>query len=143
MSARLFLALLVTAVVASLAAGFLVVGGPAQARRDKLDYQRYLALNKISRVLICPVGTGSPKETLPGALTLDSLHAHCPAIGLATSDLVDAARGAEFVYHRLSDRNFSVCATFHDAARVARLHREVALSATFDPATGCMSGSMR
>ena len=143
MSARVFLSLLITAVVASIAAGIWVVGGPAQARRDKLDAQRYLALNKLARVLVCPVGSGSPEQMLPAALTVENLHAHCPAIGIATRDLVDPATGKTFAYHRLNDRAFSICADFHDAARVVRLNREVALSATFDPATGCMSGSMR
>ena len=143
MSTRLFLALLITAVMASVAAGLWVVGGPGQARRDRLDAQRYVALNRLARVLICPVGSGSPEKALPEALTPENLHAHCPAIGLATADLVDPASGAGFVYHRLSDRDFSVCADFFDAARVARLNREIALTANFDPATGCMSGAMR
>lgn len=143
MSARVFLSLLVAAVVASVAAGLWVVGGPAQARRDRIDAQRYLALDKLARVLICPVASGSPQQALPEALTVENLHAHCPAIRIAPPDLVDPVSGAVFAYRRLNDRNFAVCADFHDAARAARLQGDVALSATFDADTGCMSGRMR
>jgi len=143
MSARLFLGLVIVAVAASVVAGLFVVGGPSLARQDRLDYERYLQLDKIARVLMCKGGIHTKGTPLPEELTLDALRAGCSGLPIAAADLVDKETGAPFAYHRLDDHRFSICATFHDGARTARLNRDRMgyVSTALDPDTGCVEGS--
>lgn len=124
-------------VVLALAAGFWSIGGPGQARRDRVDMIRLQDMRDLADALRCDRtnGTSGP---LPETLTLDSLTGYCPGWShLTGEDLVDPLSGAPYTYHRLSETRFEICTSFYDATRAAARRP---LSYRFDPATGCLAG---
>lgn len=124
-------------VVLSLAAGFWSIGGPGQARRDRVDGLRLQDLTDIAQALQCNRQDGG-SGPLPESLTLDSLTGHCPGWSNLTGEvLVDPLTAVPYAYHRLGETRFEICAGFYDAARAAARRP---LSFPFDAATGCLSG---
>ena len=141
MSGKLFLTLAIAVVAAAVIAGLLVVGGPIQGRHNKFDDRRYGMLRQITYTLLCV----SPRyrRVLPVELTPESLQAYCPRSRHTAADLTDKETGKPYTYHRISDHEFSICANFHDAERIARIKRPVGFGTSFDPNTGCISGRIR
>ena len=124
-------------VLLALAAAFWSIGGPGQARRDRVDALRLQDLTDIAQALQCNRQDGAA-DALPEVLTLDGLTGHCPGWSHLTGEvLVDPLTWAPYAYHRLGEARFEVCAGFYDAGR-AELRRS--LSFPFDAETGCMSG---
>ncbi|WP_136646129.1 hypothetical protein [Tabrizicola sp. YIM 78059] len=143
MSGRLLLALAIAAIGAAVVGGFLIVGGPVQGQRDKFDRQRYLELGRLARALLCEQGFRTPGSALPAELTVEALRVHCSSAGISGEDLTDDETGKPYTYARKDDHDFSVCATFHDAARTHRLNDDGWFGALFDPETGCAYGWFR
>ena len=124
-------------VLLALAAAFWSIGGPGQARRDRVDALRLQDLTNIAQALQCNRDAAGATP-LPQSLTLDSLTGHCPGWSNLTAEvLVDALSSTPYSYHRLSDMRFEICAVFFDATRSAARRT---LSFPFDAETGCMSG---
>lgn len=125
------------AVLLALAAGFWSIGGPGQARRDRVDMQRLEELSEIAQALTCTRNDGHPAP-LPETLTPDSLTGYCPGWAQLTRDsFVDPLTGAPYAYRRLSESRFEICAGFHDATRAAARR---SFTFPFNPETGCLSG---
>jgi len=136
-SVRWFGAGVAAVVILSLAAGFWSIGGPGQARRDRVDALRLDDLTQIAEVLQCNRQNGGAGP-LPETLTLDSLTGHCPGWSNLTGEtLVDPLTGAPYAYHRLGETRFEICAGFYDGTR-ASVRRS--LSYPFNATTGCLSG---
>ncbi|MDJ0638423.1 MAG: hypothetical protein QNJ20_06290 [Paracoccaceae bacterium] len=143
MSNRLFLLLMIAAVSVAVIAGLWTVGGPMQGRRDKFDRHRYLELSKIADALLCEHRSSGTAVPLPEDLSVDAMRIHCSGAGIAEADLFDNETGAPYSYERMSEQDFSVCASFYDAERTRRLNASFRSVAPFDPETGCMSGRVR
>jgi hypothetical protein len=143
MNGRLFLAMSIGAVVAALVGGFLIVGGPLQARQDKADHERYSELQYLASALTCKDYGGRRGPSLPLELTVESISAHCSGAWINADLLADDETGEPYEYRRDSAQAFSLCATFHDASRTARHGAPVRNGALLDPATGCVSGTLR
>jgi hypothetical protein len=136
-----FLALAV--VGAAVVAGLFTIGGPREARREKFDLQRYDDLAFIARSLLC-ANRRIAHPVLPEKLDVTSLRSYCSGIEVTAAQLTDKETGAPYAYTRKGDAAFSVCATFHDAKRIATLRpRGPNASFAFDPGAGCVSGRIR
>ena len=91
-------------VVGAIVAGLLVIGGPGEARLDKLDTARLDDLRAIDRAT---EQVWERTGTLPPSL--DSLAA---ASHLTSDQLVDPETGESYSYRILLDSTAEVCATF-------------------------------
>jgi hypothetical protein len=87
-------------VTAAIAAGLFVIGGPGEARLEKLDGERLDDLRRIR-------GAVERAGRIPDAM--DSLVA---AGHLSRDDLIDPATGARYGYRVLTDSTYELCATF-------------------------------
>jgi hypothetical protein len=110
--------------------GLVVVGGPQHARFAQQDRQRVSDLRILHTHLMC---LGHPRKPLPQALADDS---YCPGARPGLRDVLtqgDPATGAPYVYHRLNDTAFEVCATLAldpaEARKAAFDHDTIALRA--------------
>ena len=112
--------LLGAGVVAALAAGFWIVGGPETGRMESRDKTRAADLQSLQQHVICLANDNG--QTLPE--TMDENPA-CPA-----PHLTDRFTDRPYRYNRLSDRIFEVCAEFELPDRLYP-HPH------FDPETGC------
>ena len=142
MKSNRFLALTLALVAVAVVAGVLIVGGPIQGRQDKFDGQRLAELTDLARALLCEANPRTTSPALPQELTVETMRAHCSNAGIGADDLTDNETGQPYGYERTSDRDFTICATFHDAARTDTLYpgrRHGAL----DTETGCISGRIR
>ena len=133
----------ILAVCAAVITGLVMVGGPSQGRRDRFDDQRYAELGNLANALLCNQAGESRSNSLPAELTVESLRGHCSIAGITADDLSDNETGAPYVYDRRNAHDFSICATFHDARRTVDLAYSAWSAASFDPGTGCVSGSLR
>jgi hypothetical protein len=133
----------ILAVCAAMITGLVLIGGPLQSRRDRFDAQRYVELDRLVDVLLCNYNLKSRSTSLPAELTVESLRAHCASAGVSADDLSDSETGAPYVYVRKNAQDFLICATFHDARRTVRLESRPWSAESFDPGTGCVSGSLR
>jgi hypothetical protein len=133
----------ILAVCAAVITGLVLTGGPLQSRRDRFDAQRYAALDRLVDGLLCNYNSKSRSSSLPAELTVESLRAQCASAGVSADDLSDSETGAPYVYVRKNAQDFLICATFHDARRTVRLESRPWSAASFDPGTGCVSGSLR
>lgn len=144
MSSRMFLTLVLGAVAAAVIAGLLLVGSPAQGRRDRFDALRYAELNRIAQALVCdgPMrGAERPgPQPLPEVLTADTLAAHCPGFMPEEAVLTDDETGAAYRYERLGDTRFTLCAAFHDTGRLARAGIYDGSQWRLDRESGCITG---
>jgi hypothetical protein len=143
MTGRVLFAAAILAVCAAMITGLVLVGGPSQNRRDRFDAQRYDELRRLVDVLLCKHYVQSRGSSLPAELTAESLRAHCRSAGISADGLSDNETGAPYLYVRKNAEDFSICATFHDARRTVKLAYSDWFEASFDPGTGCVSGSLR
>ena len=143
MTGKVLFAAAILAVCAAVITGLVMVGGPSQGRRDRFDDQRYAELGRLVDVLLCDHYVHSRGSSLPAELTAESLRAHCSSAGFSADDLSDNETGAPYLYVRKNAQDFSICATFHDARRTVKLAFSDRFEASFDPGTGCISGSIR
>lgn len=147
MAVKTFLAVTVAVVVAAVIIGLVLAGGPGLARRDRIDVTRLKDLNAIGEALHCP-GHANANLALPTELSIESLKSHCPSVKIAPEQLTDRMTGEPYAYVRSSNRAFSVCATFFDAARIGEKPRSATglranyFRFVFDPDTGCLSGQI-
>ena len=142
MTARAFLVCVAAAVSAAVVAGILTVGGPFEGRREKFDVQRYRELTSIAQALRCQNWRVS-RPVLPAELTTETLNAHCAGSAPGKDGLLDDETGEPYEYVRKNDREFSVCARFHDAEKAMRLSVGPGNDSSFDPETGCMGGLVK
>lgn len=100
---------LIAIVAGALIGGFMVVGGPGYARLEKQDMQRASDLQDLFRFLQCR----SYEKVLPETLADEE---YCPDhVRLAATK--DPATGDPYVYRRLDDQSFEICATFATEAQ--------------------------
>jgi hypothetical protein len=101
-------------VVTALVAGVVVVGGPGEARLERLDEARRNDLQEIERTLRNRWRSGQPTpatlaDLTPGASPeFDSVVVPDPSAG----HLHDPVTGEPYAYRALSDSRAEVCATF-------------------------------
>lgn len=116
--------LLGAGVVAALAAGFWLIGGPEAARMENRDQKRMSDLHSLQGHVTCLARTKG--KALPQVLdeTRD-----CPA-----PQLTDRFTDDPYRYARLSDTAYEICAGFE---LPDRLHT----SPRFDAETGCLHGT--
>ena len=134
---RAILLVMACLVTAALVGGFMVVGGPEQARAEERDRARAQAIYRLRSFLIC---TGRAAQPLPA--TLDDT-GYCPQerfAGLVVTD-VDARIADSIRYRRVSDNRFELCTTFEtDAARAARILRTLPEAERREDASVCVTG---
>lgn len=98
----------VVIVTAAIVAGFFVIGGPGEARLERLDRERIEDLRRIEHAV---AEVWDRTETLPPSL--DSLRT---ADRLLADDLVDPTTAEPYDYRVLSDSTYELCATFERAS---------------------------
>lgn len=113
--------LLGAGVLAALAAGFWLIGGPEAARMENRDEKRMTDLRALQAHVTCLAKANA--QTLPETLTESE---GCPA-----PRLKDRFTDTPYRYARLTDTGFEVCAEFELPERVRH-------SPQFDPDTGCL-----
>ena len=142
-SRTLFLVGVIAVVAVAIFVGLLTIGGPFEARLEKLDRGRYADLTIIARALSCQ-GWRETRPILPSELTVHSLRTHCgnPKVGEAA--LFDSETGKAYRYVRKDDREFSICAKFYDAERLFRLrYAHFGELYALNSKTGCVNGRVR
>lgn len=95
-------------VLAAVVGGLFVIGGPGDARLERLDVERTDDLRRIEQAVDEVWRRG---DALP--LSLDSLHT---ANRLAADDLVDPTTGEPYDYRVLTDSTYELCAVFDRAS---------------------------
>ena len=95
-------------VVLTIAAGFLIVGTPGQARHYRLDSQKVSDLQNIQSEIIT---YWQQKQKLPAKLT--DLNDSLSYFTLP----MDPQTGASYEYTATGSTSFSICATFNDASQ--------------------------
>lgn len=100
---RVFLVLLLLVVGAGLTAGFLVVGGPKQARMEKADRERVNDLRRLGRYYRC--------QDLDGDTGTRTEQTGC-AVQTTKPEVVDPVTGAAYIFRRVAADTFEICATF-------------------------------
>lgn len=122
---------ILAAIIAAVAAALVTVGGPMQARHDKLDAARAQDLGALNDFVRCVArAQGALPETLD------------PAPGCTAGNRrTDPETGAAYVYRRIDSERFELCAVFHDLERLTRNERGYSIS-RIDPATGCLPGTL-
>ena len=116
---KLLFAGAVILVTVALVGGFMVVGGPGQARLEKQDKERVSDLKRIHRYLECNQKVETP-DPLPVALDDKTYCAGFYGSINSREDLTDPATGAPYVYRRISGRDFEICAQFATTVRDSR-----------------------
>ena len=131
-------------VVAAIIIGIFTVGGPNTARQDMFDMRRYENLRQIATALHCTNWRILQPE-LPDKLDLESIRAYCGGVQMQADVLVDNETNIPYTYTRISETEYSVCATFYDAHKTMRLSYQwdPRWDASFNPDTGCFTGRVR
>lgn len=143
MQGRAFAIGMLALVVAAVVAGLVAVGGPGEARRDRFDMRRYDDLAFIANALLC-ANRRIANPVLPEKLTVENLRNYCSGVRAVAAQLTDSETGRPFFYTRKSNEEFAVCATFHDAKKIATLRPASAnTSFAFDPDAGCVTGRIK
>ena len=101
---RLILLVMAAVVTGAMVAGFAVVGGPAQARKERHDIDRGTDLRALFAFLECK----RADQPLPQTLDDD---AYCVG-NFDRPETKDPATQESYLYRRIDDRHFEVCATF-------------------------------
>ena len=99
-------------VLATIVAGFFIVGTPQEARLYRLDQQKVSDLQTIQWQLVT---FWQQKQTLPSAL--DELND--PLSGFTVP--MDAQTGESYSYERTSQSSFKICADFNVASRATNM----------------------
>ena len=105
---KILLILLLGLVGGAITGGLFVVGGPGRARAERQDTVRLADLRSLHTYLRCP---GRSKRLLPVAL--DDI-SYCPgSLGAAgeAPNFRDRVSYEPYVYTRLDDHRFEICAT--------------------------------
>lgn len=123
---------MIAAVVAALILGLMAAGGPGYARMEKMDRERISDLNRIFNYLQCP----KAKRPLPEALEDAD---YCPEY-VRINSVSDPKTDAPYIYRRIDDTRFEVCAEFELPAE-SHLSQSLNRPLKFEGQTGCMSGS--
>ncbi|MBM9595312.1 hypothetical protein [Roseitranquillus sediminis] len=123
---------------AAVGVGLALVGGPRDARMEREDEARLDRLHDIAATLRCD----RPDVALPAELSPETLRDWCGGRSVGTDILTDPFDGSAIRYERRSDRDFSLCATFHDPARLADDRLRGALTGGVEPESGCLLGRM-
>lgn len=122
-TATLALTLLVAAAVGL---GLWAVGGPVQGRMEKRDQQRHADLMQLERQVACL--SDAAGGALPATLTeTDVCH--------IADRYADPYTGAAYVYDRLSDTGYRLCAGFEAPSK---LQSWTGPEIKFDPDAGCL-----
>jgi len=118
--------LLGAGVLAALAAGFWLIGGPQAARMENRDEKRMQDLRALQAHVTCLANANA--QTLPQALTGSE--------GCLAPRLKDRFTDAPYRYARLSDSAFDLCAAFELPERVRH-------SPQLNTDTGCLRFTYR
>ncbi len=112
------------------------------------DLRRYADLTKISQALACP-NWRVRRPTLPNELNVTTIRAYCGGTEIQAEVLQDNETGKPYVYNRISETQFSVCADFYDTEKTMRLSGQGmfrafnGMQASFNPDTGCVTGQVQ
>ncbi len=106
---RIFTAAVAAAVVAAIVAGLVVLGPPAEQRRQRLDRQRVDDLNAVAREIDLYWATNA---RLPAKL--GELDDGYPARGRS-----DPTTALEYEYRLIEGKDFELCAVFESESRSA------------------------
>ncbi|WP_212524921.1 hypothetical protein [Actibacterium sp. MT2.3-13A] len=119
--AQIALAALVAALVVF---GLLTVGGPGKGRMERRDATRLSDLQDLGQYVRCVANTQD--KTLPAGLApVETCQRELR--------LADPFTGAPYLYQRVSDTAYRLCAGFEDTGWVAEARER-----DLDPATGCL-----
>lgn len=134
---KAILAVMICLVTAALVGGFMLVGGPEQARAAERDLDRARLIHRYRAYLLCP---GQKARPLPDRV---GDGAFCP--GYAEQYLTptdgDAAIAGSITYTRLGDAAFELCGRFESTG--ARMQRILETYPLFEPQAGnvyCLEG---
>ena len=122
------------ATLGGVVAGFLVAGGPIEARREEEDRSRFEDLTILQRTLACDEAGATAPDTLPA--TGDTYCGAPILLDLPTDPVTQAA----YVYTKTGPQSYSLCAGFHNAEKLGQGNWYGARSNGFDPETGCLMG---
>ncbi len=138
---RLGALILALTAIAGVVAVLVIAGGPAEARREQADRDRYERLLDMARALECQTDGATAPDALPaeGApycgndfmIFLRTIPENRPG--------VPDDPAVTYVYTKTGAQTFTVCTTFHDATRLDDRFN----SRSFDPTTGCLTGDIR
>lgn len=141
MNRALAIALVVVTVLA-LVAGFATVGGPFQARMEKIDRERAGDLSAIVNALACD----DPQGPLPTELITDAIRTVCPGMFLVPRNLTDPETGEDYAYRVTDEKTFEVCAEFYDPAMISDenlgYYPRSAEGIAFENNRGCIKGKL-
>jgi hypothetical protein len=122
-------------VLAAVATGLAVVGGPDTGRRDRRDAARLDALREIAAALACHAEAGAAP---PAPATLAEVSPACLA-GDASRHLADPQTGGSYRIEHPAPDLARVCADFEAAVPESRIGGWP----PFDAAIGCVSVTLR
>lgn len=114
-------------VLLSIGAGIWAVGGPATGKQEKRDKLRMSDISKLNGHVRCIAKISD--ETLPEVLPSES--ETIPECAPAPR-LTDPFTNERYVYERISDKAFRLCAAFENPELTA-------FGSSFDPESGCMT----
>lgn len=100
--------LVIVLVIGAIVWAIFVTGGPAEARRQKLDERR---VNQLKRIVQAVRSYYSEHDSLP-----DSLSQLRSVSQVTQEDMVDPVTREPFEYRVLDKSNFEICATFETDA---------------------------
>lgn len=123
---RLLFALLIAFVGAGIIAGFMVVGGPGQARMERNDETRVSDLRRLGQYYRCQLDEWQRSGISPN---------RCSGQG-QKPDLADPVTGAPYRVVGPSGTMFEICASFETDAQKHRPNGPAGLF--FDGQTGCI-----
>ena len=114
-------------VVLAVVAGFLTVGGPEAGKQERRDQLRRQDLGKLSQYIHCVAAAND--NTLPETI---SSHDTCER----DIRFIDPYTGAPYVYERISDTSYLLCATFEAPEKLSFFQ-------ALNPKTGCAQYTYR
>lgn len=114
-------------VLLTIAAGIWAVGGPATGKQEKRDKARMSDISKLNGHVRCLARVND--KVLPEALPSEE---RTPAECAPAPRRIDPFSNEAYVYERLSDKGFRLCAGFENPELIA-------YGQAFDPDTACMT----
>lgn len=142
MRTRWFLSAVIILVLAAVIFGLFVSGGIFGGRKEKYDDLRIADLVALANALICQDWRVNLPE-LPKDLTLDALRLYCGGAPLINANFLDDETGQPYIYERIDDHTFRVCARFYDVKRAISLNIwNQTKRFSFYPDEGCLGGAI-
>ncbi|MEM9058981.1 MAG: hypothetical protein AAGD13_00840 [Pseudomonadota bacterium] len=124
-------------VVLAVVAGLATIGGPGQARLERLDRSTVAAMNSFVRKLECRSHEQRP-ERLPATLDDADLRSYCAhEVGIVMHYGQAAVSPSAIRYNRKSDQEFELCGKFNDLSRLT-----APVTSRIDRQTGCIQGRL-